>query len=362
MILETYDPLKDDMVQVLDKDGKVIRPELVPDLSEEAMIKMYQTMRFSRIIDEKTLQYQRQGRMLTYAPNLGQEAAQVGSIAAARQTDWVAPSFRELGVWLYKGAPLKNIFLYWFGNEFGMHMPEDVRILPVSVPIASQMQHATGLAYASKLKNEDDVAFAYVGDGGTSQGDFHEALNFASVKNTANVFIVQNNQFAISTRRSIQTKARTIALKAVGYGIPGIQVDGNDILAMYAVTKEAVDRARSGQGPTLIEAYTYRMGAHTTSDDPTVYRDQSEVDEWKDKDPIDRFRAYLMGLGIWDEEKEKAFTEEKEHYVKEVFEEIEKGGGEVTLEETFDYVYAQRNPIMEAQYQAKKAFYNKEGK
>ena len=362
MILEQYDPLKDDMVQILDKDGNVVRPELVPDLTDEQMITMYKTMRFSRIIDERTLQYQRQGRMLTYAPNLGQEAAQVGSIAAARQIDWVAPSFRELGVWLYKGAPLKNIFLYWFGNEFGMHMPETVRILPVSVPIASQMQHATGLAYASVLKGEDDVALAYVGDGGTSQGDFHEALNFASVKNTPNVFIVQNNQFAISTRRAIQTKARTIALKAVGYGIPGVQVDGNDILAMYAVTKEAVDRARSGLGPTLIEAYTYRMGAHTTSDDPTVYRDNAEVEPWKEKDPIDRFRKYLAAKGLWDDAKEEEYSKERDQYVKDVFEAIEEGGGEVTLEETYDYVYAQRNPIMEAQYQAKKAFYSKEGK
>lgn len=361
MFLESYDPLKDDMIQILDKEGNVVRPELLPELSEEQLVKMYQTMRFSRIIDEKTLQYQRQGRMLTYAPNLGQEAAQVGSAAALRQTDWVAPSFRELGVWLYKGAPLKNIFLYWFGNEWGMHMPEEVRVLPISVPIASQMQHATGLAYASQYRGEDDVAVAYVGDGGTSQGDFHEALNFAAVKSTPNVFVIQNNQFAISTRRGIQSKTRTLAQKALAYGMPGFQVDGNDVLAMYAVMKEAVDRARNGEGPSLIEAYTYRMGAHTTSDDPTVYRDDSEVDAWKDKDPIDRFRKYLMAQGIWDEEKEAAFTEEKGAYVKEIFESVEKQGV-VDLEDVFDYVYAERTPILEAQYQKKKAFFEKEGK
>ncbi len=361
MFLENYDPLKDDMIQILDKDGKVVRPELLPELSEEKLIEMYKTMRFSRIIDEKTLQYQRQGRMLTYAPNLGQEAAQVGSIAAAEKTDWVAPSFRELGVWLYKGAPLKNIFLYWFGNEWGMHMPENVKMLPVSVPIASQMQHATGLAYASQYRGESDIALAYVGDGGTSQGDFHEALNFAAVKKTPNVFIIQNNQFAISTRRGIQSMTKTLAQKALAYGIPGYQVDGNDVLAMYVVTKEAVDRARGGDGPTLIEAYTYRMGAHTTSDDPTVYRDDSEVDAWRDKDPIDRFRKYLMAEGIWDEEKENAYTEERNQYVKEVFEEIEKQGV-VDIEDVFDYVYAERTPLLEAQYQKKKAFFQKEGK
>jgi len=361
MFLENFDPLKDEMIQIMDKDGVVVRPDLMPELTDEEIVEIYKTMRFSRIIDEKTLQYQRQGRMLTYAPNLGQEATQVGSAFAIRQTDWVAPSFRELGVWLRKGAPLKNIFLYWFGNELGMKMPEEVRILPVTIPIASQMQHASGLAYAARYRGLDDIAVAYVGDGGTSQGDFHEALNFAAVQSLPNVFIVQNNQFAISTRRKIQTKSGTIAQKALAYGIPGIQVDGNDIFAMYAVTKEAAERARRGDGPTLIEAYTYRMGAHTTSDDPTVYRDNSEVDEWRDKDPIDRLRKYMMAKGIWDEEKEEAYSEERGRFVKETFEEVEKSG-DTPLEDTFDYVYAQKTPILEAQYQAKKAFYAKEGK
>lgn len=361
MFLESFDPLKDEMIQIMDKDGNIVKPEWMPELSKEDLIKIYKTMRLSRIIDEKTLQYQRQGRMLTYAPNLGQEATQVGSIAAARQTDWVAPSFRELGIWLYKGAPLRNIFLYWFGNEMGMHMPEEVRILPVSVPIASQMQHATGLAFAARYKGLDDIAIAYVGDGGTSQGDFHEALNFAAVQSLPNVFIVQNNQFAISTRRKIQTKSGTIAQKALAYGMPGIQVDGNDVFAMYAVTKEAVERARRGDGPTLIEAYTFRMGAHTTSDDPTVYREDSEVEAWKDKDPIDRLRKYLMAEGLWDEEQEEQYSEEKGKFVKETFEEVETTGF-TSLEDTFDYVYAQKTPILEAQYQAKKAFYAKEGK
>ncbi len=361
MFLENFDPLKDPMVQIMDKEGNIVKPEWMPELSDEDIINMYKLMRFSRIIDEKTLQYQRQGRMLTYAPNLGQEATQVGSASALDPKDWVAPSFRELGIWLTKGAPLKNIFLYWFGNEMGMHMPESVKMLPVSVPIASQMQHATGLAYASRYRGLDEVAVAYVGDGGTSQGDFHEALNFAAVQSLPNVFIVQNNQFAISTRRQIQTKSSTIAQKALAYGIPGVQVDGNDIFAMYAVTKEAVDRARRGEGPTLIEAYTYRMGAHTTSDDPTVYRDNSEVEAWKDRDPIDRLYKYMMAKGIWDEERDAAYSEERGNFVKETFEEVEKSGL-VSLEDTFDYLFEKRTPLLEAQYQAKKAYYAKEGK
>jgi pyruvate dehydrogenase E1 component alpha subunit len=270
--------------------------------------------------------------------------------------DWVASAFRELGVWLHRKAPLYNILLYWYGNEFGMKMPEEVRILPVSIPIASQLQHATGLAYAARYKGEDDVAIGYVGDGGTSQGDFHEALNFAAVTKTPNVFIVQNNQFAISTRRAVQTNVRTIAQKALAYGMPGIQVDGNDVFAMYAVTKEAIDRARRGDGPTLIEAYTYRLGAHTTADDPTVYRDDEEVKEWEKKDPIDRLQKYLYANNIWDEEQDKVFREEREKFVKSEFKRVEKSD-EIVLDEVFDYIYAERTPIVQEGYDVIKKRY-----
>jgi pyruvate dehydrogenase E1 component alpha subunit len=361
MILGQFDPLKGERLQIMNEEGVIVKPELMPELSVETLLTIYKTMKFSRIIDEKTLQYQRQGRMLTYAPNLGQEATQVASVAASRQTDWIAPSFRELGVWLYRGAPLDKIFLYWFGNELGMKMPEEVRILPISVPIASQMQHATGLAYASRYKGLDDIAIAYVGDGGTSQGDFHEALNFAAVQDLPNVFIIQNNQFAISTRRMLQTRAETLAQKAIAYGIPGIQVDGNDVFAVYAATSEAVERARSGKGPTLIEAYTYRMGAHTTSDDPTVYRQEEEVKEWAAKDPIMRLKKYLIAQGHWDEAQDAAYEEERGKYVKTVFEAVEKTGL-MPLEDIFDFVYAERTPILESQYRHKKAFYEKEVK
>lgn len=361
MLFDKYNPLTDEMIQIMDQEGVIVHPEWMPSLSVEEMLKMYKIMVLSRVTDTKVLQFQRQGRILTYAPNLGQEATQVGSIASARQTDWVGTSFRELGIWLYKGASLYNILLYWYGNEFGMKMDKEVRILPVNIPIASQFQHATGIAYASKYKGEDDVALAYVGDGGTSQGDFHEALNFASIKNTPNVFIIQNNQFAISTRRTVQTKAKTLAQKSIAYGMPGIQVDGNDVFAMYAVTKEAIERARSGKGPTLIEAYTYRLGAHTTSDDPSVYRDESEVNEWKKKDPIDRFRKYLIANGHWDEERDQALFEEREEFVKEIFVKVEKSGL-VPLEEVFDYIYAEKTDNLVSQYEAIKLREEKEAK
>jgi len=361
MFIEKFKPLEDDMIQIMDLNGKIVKPEWMPELSKEDIVKMYKLMRQSRIIDEKTLQYQRQGRMLTYAPNLGQEATQIGSASALKQSDWIAPSFRELGAWLTKGAPLEKIFLYWFGNEMGMHMAPDVRVLPVSVPIASQMQHATGLAYASKYRNLGEVALAYVGDGGTSQGDFHEALNFAALNALPNVFVIQNNQFAISTRRHLQTRAKNLAVKALGYGMPGIQVDGNDIFAMYAVVSEAVERARNGEGPTLIEAYTYRLGAHTTSDDPSVYRNDDEVEAWRKKDPIDRLYKYMIAENMWSEEEEKAYSDTTAAYVKETFEKVEKSGL-TPLEEVFDYIYEKRTPILESQYQARKAFYEKEGK
>jgi len=350
MLLELYDPLKDDMIQIMDREGKIVKPDWMPDLSHEDILEMYKTMVFGRIVDEKVLQFQRQGRILTYAPNIGQEAAQVGSAYAMEPTDWVASAFRELGVWLHRKAPLYNILLYWYGNEFGMQMPESVRILPVSIPIASQLQHATGLAYAARYKGEKDVAIGYVGDGGTSQGDFHEALNFAAVTKTPNVFIVQNNQFAISTRRAMQTNVKTIAQKALAYGMPGIQVDGNDVFAMYAVTKEAIDRARRGDGPTLIEAYTYRLGAHTTADDPTVYRDDEEVKEWEKKDPIDRLQKYLYENKLWDAEQDEIYRKERGVFVKAEFKRVEKSE-DISLEEVFDYMYAERTPLLQEEYE-----------
>lgn len=361
MLVNKFNPLKNEMLQILDENGHVINQDDMPNIAPEKLLEMYKTMVYSRVIDTKTLQFQRQGRMLTYAPNLGQEAAQLGSIAATEKTDWMASAFRELGAWLWRGAPLYNLFLYWYGNEEGMHMPDDVRILPVSVPIASQLQHAVGLGYAAQYKGESDIAIGYVGDGGTSQGDFHEALNFATTLKAPVVFIIQNNQYAISVSRSTQTRAETLAQKAVAYGLPGLLVDGNDLLAVYAAVKEAADRARRGDGPTLIEAYTYRMGAHTTADDPTVYRDDEEVEAWKLKDPIDRMRKYLIRLGQWSEEKDESLKKELEEKVKEAFKSVENSGV-IPLEDVFKYQYAEMTPHLKEQYKALKAYEEKEGK
>jgi pyruvate dehydrogenase E1 component alpha subunit len=287
--------------------------------------------------------------MLTYAPNTGQEAAQVGSAAAMAAGDWLVPAFRELGAWLTRGVDLERVYLYWYGNEFGSKFPEDVRVLPIAVPIASQLQHAVGIAMASSIKGEDDVTVAYVGDGGTSIGDFSEALNFAGVFNAPVVFIIQNNQYAISVSRQKQTKAETLVQKAVAAGIPGVLVDGNDLMAMYAATKEAVNRARYGGGPTLIEAYTYRLGAHTTSDDPTKYREDREVEAWQKKDPIRRMKAYLIAQGVWSEEEDASLIEQYDEEALEIFRRVE-ASGETELEDIFKYHFQEMPPHLQEQY------------
>lgn len=355
MRLEDYNPLENKEFSILNSNGDIINEKDLPDLTNEELLYLYKTMLYTRVIDEKALSYQRQGRMLTYAPNTGQEAAQVGSAYAMKDEDWLVPAFRELGAWLVKGVPLKNIYLYWYGNEWGSYMPEGVRVLPVSIPIASQLQHATGIAMASTIKGEKSVAVGYVGDGGTSEGDFHEALNFAAVFKAPVVFFVQNNQYAISTHRSIQTMSKNIALKAVAYGMPGILVDGNDILAVYAATKEAIERARNGEGPTLIEAYTYRLGAHTTSDDPTKYREDEEVEKWKPKDPIPRFKIYLKNKGILTDEWEEKTLDELEKEVMATFESIENKS-DTEIEDIFKYHYETMPPQLEEQLNEYKSF------
>ncbi|WP_425447056.1 pyruvate dehydrogenase (acetyl-transferring) E1 component subunit alpha [Dethiothermospora halolimnae] len=355
MLIDKFDPLKEEMLKILDENGDIIDENLVPEITDDKLIELYKTMLLTRVTDIRALKYQRQGRMLTYAPNQGQEATQVGSIAPSEKKDWLVPAFREMGAWLYKGVPLEQVFLYWYGNEEGSNYPEDVKMLPVSVPIASQLNHAVGIGMATNIKGEDEVTVAYVGDGGTSQGEFSEALNFAAVFNTPTVFVISNNQFAISVPRKSQTKAKTLAQKAVAYEIPGIQVDGNDILAVYAASKEAIDRARRGEGPTLIEAVTYRLGPHTTSDDPTIYREDKEVEEWKAKDPLVRFKKYLINKGIWSEEKDKEQYEEYEEYVNNTFKKVENSG-EIDLEDIFKYQYEEMTPNLIEQYEDHKTF------
>lgn len=348
MRFEDYNPLEEKHYSILDMNGEIVNEKDLPNLSDEQLLYLYKTMLYTRVIDEKALSYQRQGRMLTYAPNTGQEAAQVGSAYAMEKGDWLAPSFRELGALLVRGVPLEKIYLYWYGNEWGSHQDEDLRVLPTAVPIASQYQHAAGLGMSINIKGEKDAVVTYVGDGGTSHGDFHEALNYAGVFKAPVVFIIQNNQYAISMSRGKQTASKTLAQKAIAYGMPGIVVDGNDIFAMYSATKAALERAKRGEGPTLIEAYTYRLGAHTTSDDPTKYREDAEVEEWRVKDPILRFKKYLLDKNLITEEWEEETKKELESKISTIFEEIEVSS-DTEIEDIFKYQYEEMPPQLEEQ-------------
>ncbi len=355
MLTDIYNPLKGEMFQVMDKSGKIVNREYMPSIPDETLIKMYRTMLLSRIQDEKSLKYQRQGRMLTFAPSLGQEGLQVSTVAATEKRDWISSAFRENAAWLWKGQTMENIFLYWCGNEEGSRIPEGVNLLPVAVPIGSQFNHATGLGMSIQYKGEDAVVLAYIGDGGTSEGEFYEGINYAGAFNTPNIFIIQNNQFAISTPTSAQTKAKTLAQKGIAAGIPCIQVDGNDIFATYAATKEAVERARRGEGPTLIEAVTYRIGPHTTADDPTIYREESYHQEMLTTDPLIRTKAYLIENKLWSEEEEERARKEFDLLVEETFKRVESVG-KMELREIFKYTYAEMTPQLKEQYEEYKKY------
>lgn len=347
MLIEQFNPLEDKMIQVMDENGEIVNPDLMPDLTSDEILELYKTMLKARTIDSAALSLQRQGRLLTYAPNLGQEAAQVGSGFALKKTDWAVSAFRELGMWLIKGWTVEKIFQYWYGSEWGSHFGEEIRLLPISVPISSQLSHAVGIAMAAKFRGESDAVIAYTGDGGTSQGEFHEALNFAAVYKTPNVFFIQNNQFAISIPSSKQTASKNLAVKALAYGMPGVQVDGNDVFAVLAVTRAALDYARTS-GPVLIEAYTFRMGAHTTSDDPSKYRTDEEVEPWKKRDPMLRLEKYLLQNELLKEEDIEQLKASFQEEAMEAYQSIEHAS-DTDIEEIFSHHYAEMTPELEEQ-------------
>lgn len=287
-----------DPIRILAVDGTLLGD---PHLEVDETRRLFASMVTCRAYDRKCSSLQRQGRLATYAPFEGQEAAQVGSAAALATDDWMVPTYRDAAAMWVHGYPWLNLLLYRMGDERGGSPPEGVRILPPSITVGAHMLHAVGLGWAERLQGRDRVAITYFGDGATSEGDFHEAMNLAAVFASPTVLLCQNNQYAISMPRARQTLSATIAQKADAYGMPGVLVDGNDLLAMHAVTSSAVERARRGGGPTLVEAFTYRTGPHTTTDDPLRYRGPGEVEEWQRRDPIDRVRAYLRGRDAWDD-------------------------------------------------------------
>ncbi|MEF8800323.1 MAG: pyruvate dehydrogenase (acetyl-transferring) E1 component subunit alpha [Halolamina sp.] len=349
--MSTIDRDPSDRVQVLDEDGNVVGDP--PDLDEQTLIGIYRDMKLARHFDQRAVSLQRQGRMGTYPPLSGQEGAQIGSAYALREDDWMVPSYREHGATVVRGLPLKKTLLYWMGYEAGNDVPEDANILPVAVPIASQVPHAAGLAWSWKLQGQDNTAgICYFGDGATSEGDFHEGMNFAGVYDVPMVFFCNNNQWAISVPRENQTASETLAQKAVAYGFEGVQVDGMDPLAVYKVTQDALAKARDPDEdqlrPTMIEAVQYRFGAHTTADDPSVYREESEVQEWKAKDPIPRLEAYLEDQGILDEKRVEEIEAEVEQQVADAVDAAESEP-RPEPEEMFEHTYAELPEDLERQ-------------
>ena len=285
--------------QILDSGGKLVGT--MPDLSTERLLSLYRFMHLGRAFSNKIIALQRQGRATTFGSLVGQEAASVGLAASLQPQDWLATSYREIASLMVKGVPIPTLVYSFRG--FTPAFPEEAHCMPIQIVIATQMLHAVGLGMAAKIAGDNAVSVGVCGDGATSEGDFNEALNFAGVFQAPVVLFVQNNGWAISVPRAKQSAAPTFAARGRGFGVPGVLVDGNDILAVYDVMARAVERARAGHGPTLIEAITYRIGAHTTADDPTRYREAAEIEEWKRKDPITRFQRFLTSQGLLTDER-----------------------------------------------------------
>lgn len=294
-------------ISLLRPDGTLV-DGAVPTMDDGEVLSALRLMMLSRAFDEKGFSLQRQGRLGTFSPVRGQEASVVGSACAIDPSrDWVVPQYRELPALLRQGLPLMDFIRYFMGNPAGARIPDDVRLLPIQIAIAAQLPHAVGLAWGLRLQRSGGVVLVYFGDGASSEGDFHEACNLAGVVKAPVVFFLQNNGWAISTSRLRQTAARTFAERAPGYGFPGIVVDGNDLFAVHAATSAAVERARSGEGPTLIESQTYRLGAHNTADDPSRYVTSEELHRREPLDPIARVQRYLSQRGRWSEDIAEAY-------------------------------------------------------
>ena len=324
-------------LSILSAKGEVDEA-LDPKLDADKSIYLFRLMLMARRIDEKCINMQRQGRIGTYGPCHGQEACHCAASMVMEKEDWVVHAYREPGSFYHRGWPLETILQFWGGYEAGCKPPEGVNDTPIAVPIATQALHAMGLAWGMKLRGDNHAVLCYCGDGATSEGDFHEALNFAGVYGLPVIFLVVNNQWAISLPREKQTASQTIAQKALAYGFDGLQLDGNDALAVYVGVKEAAEKAKTGGGPSLIEAVTYRLNVHTTADDPKKYRSQEEVDRWEKLEPLPRFEKYLKKRGVLDQK----MLDEIEADIKD---EIDAGveryeaGRDVDPLECFDYTY-----------------------
>ena len=340
---EPVEPLK-----VLSDDGSLLEGQEV-SLTDDQLRELMRRMVFTRTWDQRAISLQRQGRLGFYAPVSGQEASMIGSEFALEKEDFICPGYRDIPQLVWHGYPMYQAFLYSRGHQLGGKIPEDVHVLPPQIIIGAQIVQAAGVAMGLKKRGKRNVAIAYTGDGGSSQGDFYEGMNFAGAFRLPVIFFVQNNQYAITTPFSKQTAALSVAHKAIAAGIRGVQVDGMDVLAVYKATKDAADRARNGEGPTLIEAITYRYGPHTLSgDDPTKYRTKEEEGEWGGKDPLVRFRKYLESRNLWSEEDENRAIEEAKQTVSAEIKKAESAE-KMTIPGLLDSMFEQTPPNLEAQ-------------
>ena len=341
------------MFQILDKDGKIVNKKLVPELTDEELVELMERMVFSRILHERSIALSRQGRLGFYAPTAGQEASQIASHFALESQDWIYPGYRDLPQAIMHGLPIYKAFLWSRGHVEGNNYVGELNIMPPQIIIGAQYIQAMGNAVGQKLAGkENEITITYTGDGGSSQGDVYEGINFAGRYKAPVIFVIQNNGYAISTPREKQSAAETLAQKGVAAGIPSIQVDGMDPLAVYAVTKAAREWAVAGNGPVLIETITSRFGPHSTSgDDPTRYRTDESFDYWEQRDPLIRFRAYLEEKGLWTKEQEDALIEKVTEEVQEAAKEADRVE-KMTVSDSLKWMYA--NPGQNIQEQIEK--------
>ncbi len=346
-----------DMLQILTESGRAA-PGTDAGLSRIQLLDLYEHMLRTRLMDERMLNLQRQGRIGFYVPSTGEEACQIGAGSAIGKRDWIFPSYRMPGTLMMCGARITDMVANCFGNEAdlckGRQMPvhyamAEAHIVSISSPIGTHLVQATGTAMAQKLKHDKGISWAFFGDGGTSSNDFHSGLNFAGVAKAPVVFVCTNNQWAISVPLSKQTASETIACKAEAYGMPGVRVDGNDVLAVQQACQQAAERARRGDGPTLLELMTYRRGPHSSSDDPTRYRG-NEADDWIKRDPIVRYRKYLELADLWSDAQEKDLTERLKTQINEAVSTAEKAP-QPALDSLFSDVYAKVPAHLREQYE-----------
>ncbi|WP_124728154.1 pyruvate dehydrogenase (acetyl-transferring) E1 component subunit alpha [Staphylospora marina] len=344
--------------QILSPEGEVVNQNELPDLSDDQLRELMRRMVFTRVWDQRAVAMARQGRLGFYAPVSGQEATMIGSQFALNKEDFILPGYRDIPQLYWHGYPMYQAFLWSKGHQHGGEIPEGVNVLMPQIIIGAQYIQAAGVAMAFKRRGEKRVAITFTGDGGSSQGDFYEAMNFAGVYNLPVVFVVQNNRYAISTPFEKQTAAKTVAQKGIAAGIRSIQVDGMDVLAVYRAVKDAVERARNGEGSTLIEALNYRLGPHSMSgDDPTRYRSKDEPNEWEQKEPLVRFRRYLESKNLWTEEDENRAIEEAKQTVADAIKKAENHE-KMTISRLIDTMFETTPPHLERQ----KAEFAGEGK